>query len=1016
MITNTVLMKRFKRTLSVVTVAALMITLAGCSSTADKYPTGGLNSDAVYATSGNYKVTQGELYTELRHNGLGYLNQQIELATFDDYMKNVDITDKDQKTLVAEYILEDIYGTSDEDDINDMKATDRKLAVTKYVDTVYLEGIIVATSNLDDALTVEQILGNTHFNTLFENKYSIRVAQYLYAVDCLNKEIDEHNEEAADDEDMDVYFTDSKIANYYDSNYSNEEDVNAVIIRFINQTEATNVLRKFGIKTYNGEWFLIQPPKDKDGNTDFSKWSNESDYNKYYDEYTINQNAAESADSTITAASGTDATILKLYVEIYNYIYTYRSTLAYNGTAASKVTLNSSSPNYRRYYDFTAELIHADNQLNSEQKAEEKDLLLKSLTSEDNTNSSNLTFGKEKLDTFSTSLTSYLHNTLRTSPELDDDGVEQDFIQYTSSARSYGSNYYLIYKLSDAVEREFYTIEEDEDGEEYYDFKIKDGDENQEENKKIYDEILVELFDAELTSSYISGVVSERNDYVTVAIYDSVFEFYYKQANSLYTSTKKSSDDLVALITFKNKDLDLEWEYKVSVENAFAYLENNNGPETAVALLFNQYIQDSTYYSEIQNDEENYDLYKDSINFTLTNFANDAYSSYGYPASIGKYSFMQSYYRTANVDEAIDYLMLQDAKRDFFLENTTTEAFYKELQEFASTAYENFYSLTLTSIEVYVDMDEDGVADDGWFYTDTNNSALEYEYDLDASRKQTLVNELIIDIINYAKTSSTNLETSLADAVNEFNSSSRIEPSTDDDKLAGNVENTWAKYRKHGLYIKVNAIGEHSNTTTLDATTQELVESIYNNNDLEVMFNNTFSAPYLITDSKNFIVNEDQSTVSLLLVTGGTGKVEVDAEGEDEDLYGAVPIRIDDSYKIFDLTSNPESKEATYTQLEVYCREYFNSGSSTSLPTSASSYLNTYLDPVLTKFNSEVVQLMVMINALEVNSTATDFNSRLDSHIEYSQRISDNYVDTTDVNNNFYGFWTSDVLFKGGAN
>lgn len=1010
---NTIFIKRLKRTLSAVTVIALMITLAGCTSTADKYPMSGIDANETYATNGSHKITNGALYTELRHGGLGYLNQQIELATFDDYVQKVDINDADQKELVAEYILTDIYGTFDEEEISDIKVDDKTLAVTKYVDVLFSEGIVATSSDLNGKYTTTEILNIDSFDSLFNNKYTIKVAQYLYAVDRLNEKIEDHNDEAAKDDDMDVYFNDKKIADYYDNNYSFEGEVDAIIIRFFNQDEANNVLRKFGIKTYNGEWFLIQPPKDKDGNTDFSKWTNESDYNKYYDEYTINQNADESADATITAASGTEATTLKLFVAMYNYIYTYRSTLTHGGT---DVNFDASSPNFRKYYDYTTNLINSDNQLAD--KKSEKDTVLNSLI---NQNNSFITFDKDKLDTYSSSLTTYVHNTLKADEQTDDDGNVVDSVQYTASARSYGSNYYLMYKLSDADQREFYTIEEDEEtGEEYYDFKLTDenGDSN-DENQEIYDEILAELFDAELTTSYIDTVVAERNEFVTVSIYDSVFEFYYSQANAGYSNTKKTSDSLVAKITFKDKANGLEWNYEVSVVDAFTYLEASNGPETAVALLFNEFIKDSTYYSDIEDDKENYDTYKESINYTLTNFANDSYASYGYPASIGKYTFMQAYYRTAIIDEAIAYLTLQDAKREFFIENTNTSAFFTEMESFANTAYANYYSLTLTSIQVYVDMDEDGKADLDWFSkNDSSNTELDPEFRLNITEKNDLVNELIEEIISYAKTSTANLETSLSDAVNEFNSSTRIVPSEDDDKLNGNVEKTWAKYRQHGLYISVSAIGEHNNTTELEPEVQQLVKELYENEDgsLEIMQNNKFTTPYLITEEENFKKSEDGSTISLLLVTSGNGKTEINFEDEDEELYVNVPIKIDDSYKLFDLSST--KKEANLAQIEVYCREYFATGSSTSLPGEASAYLNAYLDPILTKYNSEVVQLMIMMNTLDVTFADANCSARLDSFVSYAQRLSDNYVDTTseDSTSNFKGFWSSDVLFKGGAN
>ncbi len=997
-------MKQCKRALSVVLTTVLMVTLSGCASTADKNPTGGLDTDAVYAKSSNFTLTQGALYTELKHNSLSYLTNQIELATFNDYLPKVVYDDK-QEELLAEYMLEAIYGTSDEDDIADQSKKDRELAVTKYIDFMYTNGITVTKAQLETAINVETMKGSDAFkNNDVREYYKINIAKYLYAVDCLEKEIEEKNKEAEKDDEVSPYFTDQDIANYYDNNYKYDydEDINAVIIRFMNQNEANNVLRKFGIKTYNGEWFLIQPPKDEHGNTDFSKWENEADYNKYYDDYVINQSAADSADTTIAAASGSRATILKLYVEMYNYIYTYRSTLTYTN---NKVDMPIDSPNYRLYYDLTTKIINADNALSNEAKEKDyKDLVTELSRSE------YLTFDKEKLDTYSTSLTTYVNDTLRTEAEIDDEtGEVLEFTQYTSSARSYNNFYYLIFKLSDGEDKEFYTIEEDEDDEEYYDFKLENA-----EMKKIYDEILDELFDEKLTSSYIDARATEKAEFISVSIYDTTIEFYYSQQNSDYKATKKSSDNLVALIKYNDKDTKTTWEIEITVKQTYDALEKLNGPQTAVALLFNDYIVTTDYYKDSDNDED-YETYKEGINFTLANFANDAYSSYGYPASIGKYAFMQAYYRTAIIDEAIEYLRLQDAKREFFLENTTTSDFYDEMQEYADLAYTNYYSLTLTNIYVYVDMDEDGEADKDWFTTESTGNQKD-EYNLTPEQKVEKAHDLIKEIIAYAKADTNALATSFTNVVEEYNSSSRIEVAGDAE-LSGNVEATWAKYRKHGLYISTSPLDEFNNTTDKDKDLQDLVKKVYENEDLEVMMNNSFTGAHLLTNEEDFII--DEKGVNLLLVTAGTGKTEVDADGEESDLYAKVPIRIEDSYEIFDLRSEEGNKSATRAQVEVYCREYFNTGSSTSLPATASSYLSTYLNPILTKYNSEVVQLMIMQKTLATfTNTPSDFDSRLNDYISYSQRVSDNYTDTTSENStsNFKDFWTNQVLIRGGIN
>ncbi|MFI3251669.1 MAG: hypothetical protein R3Y60_00875 [bacterium] len=1005
---NNVFMRHVKRTLSVFLATVVMITLSGCAESTDKNPYGSLETTSIYAKSGDYSITVGDLYDELRHNSLGYLNQRMDEIVFDDYLngdnKTVDSTNEDQQLYVAEKILTDIHGTYDEEEIEDINDFTKSQNIAKYADSMYLGGITIDTVDLE-YYNVDDIIDYGVVTKLWD-AYSTEVAKYLYAIDVLTQEINEHNDEAEDNDDLDVYFTDEEIATFFDNTYSYENDVQAIIIRFINQTEADAVLKKFGIKSFNGEWYLIQPPVNSTGQTDWSKWSNESDYNEYYDEYTISQTNSGYSDSPISVL-GSETTILKIFVEIYNYIYTYRNELTYT----NQLNGSGSNTNFLYYYNLMTSIIAND--ASTSGLATSYENLVSTLSNSDYT-----TFTKEKLDTFSTSLTTYVHDTLRTEGELDEDTNEVgSYIQYTASARSYNSNYYLIYKMTDAVTVDFYETSEDEDGNTVYEFDmdILASVVNVDSEETLYDQILNDLFDAELTDSYISNKATTRAENLTVTIYDSILDFYYEQSNTSYTGSKGTDSDNIAKIVFNDgKD---KWTIHISVEDTYAFLEPIYGTYTATSKLFEQYIVDSTYYSDILDEEDSYQTYKDSVYFTLTYFANGSYESYGYPASIGKYAFMKNFYRTANIDEAIDYLMLQDAKREYFLD--IDDSFYNEMFGFTSAAYDNFYSLNLSNILVYVDMDEDGIPDTDWFTADDAGwSTSSSDYLLSSTQKQNLAQNLIEEIIDYLYHSTDSLSESFANVIEEFNSSTRIEPGNDSE-LSGSVEERWAKYRKHGLYISTSDLGTFSNTTfDTESKIQDIVEDLYRGDDTnykEIMMNNSFTGSTLLEGSSNFIMTD--GGMNLLLVTSGEALTEIDFENEDEDLYLNVPIKIGDSYKIYEsLASTGEN--ANLTQVEVYCREFFTSGSSVSLSSSATTYLDTYLKPALEKYNSQVVQLMIISNELgSIEWTgSTTGEQGLQDYITYLQRVSDEYVDNS--NTNFAGFWdfVDNINPKGGSN
>ncbi len=985
MIKNTVFMKHLKRFFAIGLALVVTITLSACSGSSDSAPTYGLDVNDIYASNGATNLTVGELYDELKRNSLGYLNTLIDEVVFSEYIAKVDTTNATHKEKLAEYMLTAIFGSSDDETLADLKDSDINDKIIAYVDKMYIEGYtldIDTDFDFEGGVPSVETIQETSAFTKLKDFYVIDVAKYLYAIDMLEKEIAEQDADAKDDDDIYPYFTDANYASYYDANYNYSDDVNAVIIRFVSSDEADEVFRKFGIKAYKGEWYQIKLPTNAEGLTDVSIWDKESDYNTYYDNYEISTSSLTNVDNSIKNNGNGNETILKIFIEMYNYIYTYRNDITYTSSVG---TATNAPKDFLSQYYIVKDIID-----NDDKDADAYDELVTTLNSTDS-NKAATTFTKEKLDNYSTSLTTYINDTLRITAELDEDTNEElSFTQYTSTSRNYGSNYYVVFKLSETPEDEFYTTEEDEDGNTVYTFLDED----------LKATIYQEMFDEKLTNSYISNKASERMEDLELNIYDSIINLLYTQSNADH-KTKGSSDKYVFEITYGSTTLN------VTADQIYEKLEEIYGPSTSVTLLFDKYIVETEYYTDLKAD---YDDYKQMVATTLTYFANDAYSSYGYSSSMGKYNFMLLYFRTANVDKAIEYLMLQDAKSAFYLEITTEDYFHTTMEEFYELAYENYYSLTLTNILVYADFDEDGIADEDYFTTNTEASDLMGA--MTASAKQELAEELVSDLITYAKNSTSSLATSFTEVVAEYNSSSRITPSSDP-AYSGSIEHKWAKYRSAGLLISTTSLGEFTNTSNLDEQIQELVFDLYSDADNnEIIYNNAFSGSYLVesTDTNNSQAVLTADGYNVLLVTGGNGKTNIDFENEKTELYEKVPVKINDNqYKIYDLSSQGEM--ATTDQITVYCIEYFRTGSSASLSTSASAHLSAYLQPALAKFNSEVSQLMIMNKFLTVTSTEADFADRLSTYITYKQTELDGYT----ANDNFTGFWNS-AIYTGGAN
>ena len=74
-------------------------------------------------------------------------------------------------------------------------------------------------------------------------------------------------------------------------------------------------------------------------------------------------------------------------------------------------------------------------------------------------NNETIVMSKEKLDKYSTSLTSYLYTSLAT--EAKEEG--KSFTQYITTGKSFGNYYYLLYKIDQVEDKVLYEEVENED-------------------------------------------------------------------------------------------------------------------------------------------------------------------------------------------------------------------------------------------------------------------------------------------------------------------------------------------------------------------------------------------------------------------------------------------------------------------------------------------------------------------------------------------------------------------------
>lgn len=998
-------------------VVMLLFTLTSCGKKADLYK--GINKDEDYLTLGDFKVTNGELYDKLKWSSASFISEKANEALIKTYLDKVtqviENPADDEKELSAEYLndVQDyfIMAIYDLDDI-ELLDTFQNLYLEyqnklKYKDSFYQQyNIEISVDDIDALISQNEDGTPTYtFNDLTTNqkeifeKYYESLARKLFARDYLEDEIKEYEEDM--EEDDDPYFTDSEIKTYWTENYKYNYDLDAILIRFINENEAMSVLKAFGLKSYRSRMYYIFQD-DEMTNEEYSKW---------YDDFDFTDPANVSNYRMVSSNNDfNQALMLSIYIEMYNYVYSYRTPI---NNIEGLTEADKSSSNRRQLTFQIIEKFDSDSELREMTIEQFYEKYLKN---------ENISYNGDDLDVINSSLKSYLYTTLDLS-KVKKAG------NYSLAAQSYGDYYFMAFKIADPVLPENETLVFDEEDSSSIDRTAT--------SEAFLDKLIEGLKEDTLTQAYIDNAISTSLEDCNIRIYDSNIEIAYMASNSSYSKNRKSSpaDGVVARIKYEDTTID------VTALDIWNELEPSNGISTALQLISKPIIKESQVYADVISDDELVDSFYDSFNILLANFANGQLSSYGYDSSLGKYNFLLLYFNTTDVDEIIyDFYCLNEATTKL-LNDYSSEAMASLLKNAANTYSENYFSVSATNLLVYVDMDEDGAPDkvNGIFNNDGFDWNTELARPVDgATTYAELAKQLINDIIRIAENSTSSNADAFSSIVEEYNSSSRFENSYNGAVVGGVYDPTepekyWAKYRANGLYIKTEELADVSNSTDQGTVSDVLKLAIVDAyTEMMNLFNEEIPTDYLYTalydnDGEGLL---SENGYNLFTITGAT--VNDDAEFTEEDdpnkIYtDLVYIYNDNAYKISNLYS--EDGKLTDDQVRAYLLEYSTSQQTISMPSKVSTALTTYLSPVYTRFTSDSSQFVVLLAYLNTAVGGTDYDNytafkfgtssnstasteKLKKLLEINSRIEDGYV----ITENLYAGKNVDLTYFGSAN
>lgn len=229
-----------KKLITLLLVLVVALTLTACKEKESEYNTTtpyGTLTDAEYASVGTHKITQKELYNQLRTSGYTYLTDMIKEKLIPN--QNVNITDNLEE--LKELINLACYGT---DEIEKLNTTTKETAVKKYIDAMYLFGITITEENI----YTEECLKH-YLPQLAEEKYALSVlkdanSKYYY-------KNEKYKNDANEDVDNPYYIDEDDIENRYLSNFDEEESYKLVLIGFPTLAEAQKALDGYTITSEN---------------------------------------------------------------------------------------------------------------------------------------------------------------------------------------------------------------------------------------------------------------------------------------------------------------------------------------------------------------------------------------------------------------------------------------------------------------------------------------------------------------------------------------------------------------------------------------------------------------------------------------------------------------------------------------------------------------------------------------------------------------------------------------------
>jgi len=933
---------KFRRIALIVVILAFGLTLTACRGQRVGAREG--ISDAVYASSGNFSVTQREMFDAMlfQKTGFNFLAPNSLRALQDELIfspwiaeinfdgatvnrltdvregnKDFDSLEIREEKEVFNLVLQGAYGTDDLREINRISGSQRRTVEQRFVDSFVARGVLA-----DPTFNSNR---NSHniFDLQILNTFRLELARRNFARTILEDDV--KREFLLDDRGRETeirnpnYISDDDIENRFETQHENRNDLDAIIIRFANLDEANQTMRLFGdsrtidfdfgpgnefrgLKSYRNRWYLI--PVCVSGRVSSTGEPEECTTQEaidWYNNYRVNSATDVSLDSIDNGRL-----LLIEFVKIYKYMYSFRTSIDQD------------------FIDYLYSLPTVE-------------AVREAILNIDDSKTSDVYFFRNRfrwnfddLDRFNSSLRSFIYSSLRVNPPDNVSGV----FRYTSTPRSYGDNFFLVYKLTDAETGEL--------------------------TDQLRQDIRDELFEERLTAAYVTQQVNRLRELVTITIFDPDLDLMVSLADQTHLTTRQRSTEFIARIVVEaSEDLHVTAAtYDITPLQFFREMERTNGRNMASSLLTEQILRspEAGLVQRITNDDIR--RHREAFEAILRNFSNDFFAFNGLPASMGRQAFLRLYFQADTLEEAFINSFEANAVLDMFLDDMINrDGMNEKFLKYSDILYNSFYDVTLHHFLIYIDMDEDGEPDNPQDYLDILSPSELVHF-------QERVFALMSQVHDFTRNSRQSHVAAFNEIISNLNQSTRFTPDPDSCRREPHqLSCVWAEYKRDGLLVRTEDLGSISNISALNFD-----EDFINQLDfMRFAENGRFHGQFMQELGTDFY-SLTQSRFGWHLLVATSHQTPVSAQFLERDDSDADGYPRFSNVGIFDSEGNLLDRVNAYNtgtspslnQVRIYMAERHFAGGVENLPGHVIQALDTWFRPVVDRFEGSISQSFIM--------------------------------------------------------